>query len=41
MRPLMQTVRKALLPAYDFARTNLVGAIATGVAILLIDNHAH
>jgi hypothetical protein len=41
MMKFIQSALNALFPSYDPTRTNLVGAIAVGVAILLIAQYAH
>lgn len=41
MKKIVLTTLSALFPVYDPTRTNLVGAIVVGVAILLISEYAY
>lgn len=40
MKTLAKKIRATLLPTYDPSRTNIAGAIAVGIAILLISQVA-
>ncbi|WP_299969437.1 hypothetical protein [uncultured Roseobacter sp.] len=41
MKHVVSAVLTALFPKYDPTRTNLAGAIAVGIAILLISEYAY
>jgi hypothetical protein len=41
MKNFIKPLLAALFPPYDPTRTNLAGAIAVGIAILLISQYAH
>lgn len=41
MKNFIQSALSALFPSYDPTRTNLVGAIVVGVAILLVAQNAY
>ncbi|MDF1670856.1 MAG: hypothetical protein P1U83_14715 [Roseovarius sp.] len=41
MKKLIKPILAALFPSYDPTRTNLVGAIAFGIGLLLISQYAY